>query len=65
MIEDINHAFTLDVLTRRFRSHDLRVSAANLRRDRSVPSDILDQVATDAITEQLRQLLVPLLWQQA
>ena len=57
IIEDINHAFTLDVLTRRFRSHDLRVSAANLRRDRSVPSDILDQVDTDAITEQLRQLL--------
>ncbi len=57
IIEDINHAFTLDVLTRRFRSHDLRVSAANLRRDRSAPSDILDQVDTDAITEQLRQLL--------
>ena len=57
IIEDINHAFTLDVLTRRFRSHDLRVSAANLRRDRSVPSDTLDQVDTEAITEQLRQLL--------
>ena len=57
IIEDINHAFTLDVLTRRFRSHDLRVSAANLRRDRSEPSDILDQVDTDAITEQLRLLL--------
>ena len=57
IIEDLNHAFTLDVLTRRFRSHDLRVSAANLRRDRSAPSDILDQVDTEAITEQLRQLL--------
>ena len=57
IIEDINHAFTLDVLTRRFRSHDLRVTAANLRRDRTAPSDILDQVDTDAITEQLRQLL--------
>ena len=57
IIEDINHAFTLEVLTRRFRSHDLRVSAANLRRDHNAPSDILDQVDTDAITEQLRQLL--------
>ena len=57
IIEDINHAFTLDVLTRRFRSHDLRMSAANLRRDRTAPSDILDQVDTDAITEQLRKLL--------
>ena len=57
IIEDINHAFTLDVLTRRFRSHDLHMSAANLRRDRITPSDILDQVDTDAITEQLRELL--------
>ena len=57
IIEDINHAFTLDVLTRRFRSHDLRLSAANLRRDRIAPSDILDQVDADAITEQLRELL--------
>lgn len=57
IIEDINHAFTLDVLTRRFRSHDLAVSAANLRRDRTAPSDILDRVDTETITEQLRQLL--------
>ena len=57
IIEDINHAFTLEVLTRRFRSHDLRVSAANLRRDRANPSDILDRVDTDAITEKLRELL--------
>ena len=57
IIEDMNHAFTLDVLTRRFRSHDLRISAANLRRDRHAASDILDQVNTDAITEQLRQML--------
>ena len=57
IIEDINHAFTLEVLTRRFRSHDLRVSAANLRRDRTNPSDILDRVDTDAITEKLRELL--------
>ncbi len=57
IIEDISHAFTLEVLTRRFRSHDLRISAANLRRDRTHPSDILDRVDTDAITEKLRELL--------
>lgn len=57
IIEDINHAFTLEVLTRRFRSNDLRLSAANLRRDRVLPSDILDQVDTEAITEKLRELL--------
>lgn len=57
IVEDINHAFTLDVLTRRFHSHDLRVSANNLRHDRSAPSDILDQVDTDEITDKLRALL--------
>ena len=57
IIEDINHAFTLEVLTRRFTSHDLRLSTANLRRDREAPSDILDQVNTDQITEQLRKIL--------
>lgn len=57
IVEDINHAFTLEVLTRHFHSHDLHVSAANLRRDRTRPSDILDQVDTDAITEKLRELL--------
>ena len=57
IIEDINHAFTLEVLTRHFHSHDLRTAASNLRRDRRSPSDILDQVDTEAITEQLRQML--------
>ena len=57
IVEDINHAFTLEVLTRPFRSGDLRLSAANLRRDRKYPSDILDRVDTEAITERLRKLL--------
>lgn len=57
IVEDINHAFTLEVLTRPFRSGDLRLSAANLRRDRKHPSDILDRVDTEAITERLRKLL--------
>ena len=57
IVEDINHAFTLEVLTRPFRSHDLRVSAANLRRDRKKPSNILDQVDTETITDNLRRIL--------
>ena len=56
-IEDMNHAFTLDVLTLRFRLHDLRVSDANLRRDRIALSDILDQLDIETITEKLRELL--------
>ena len=30
VVEDLNHRFTLEVLTRSFRSHDLAVSAGNL-----------------------------------
>lgn len=57
VVEDINHRFTLEVLTRDFRSHDLGISAANLRRDRKNPTDILDQVDVAAVTDRLRQML--------
>ena len=57
VVEDINHSFTLEVLTRDFKSHDLGVSASNLRRDRENPTDILDRIDLAAVTEHLRQLL--------
>lgn len=57
VVEDMNHRFTLEVLTRDFRSGDLRISAGNLRRDREHPTDILDQVDVAAVTERLRALL--------
>ena len=57
VVEDINHRFTLEVLTRNFKSHDLGISAANLRRDRKNPTDILDRVDFDEVTNNLRKLL--------
>lgn len=57
VVEDINHRFTLEVLTRDFRSNDLALSARNLRRDRDNPTDILDRIDLDAVTERLRKLL--------
>lgn len=57
VVEDINHRFTLEVLTQDFRSHDLGVSASNLRRDRQNPTDILDRIDLAAVTESLRELL--------
>ena len=57
MVEDINHRFTLEVLTRDFKSHDLGISANNLRRDRQKSTDILDRVDMDTVTENLRKLL--------
>lgn len=34
IVEDMNHRFTMEVLTRDFKSNDLRISASNLRKDR-------------------------------
>lgn len=57
VVEDINHRFTLEVLTQDFKSHDLGVSANNLRRDRSNPIDTLDHIDLSAVTDRLRDLL--------
>ena len=57
VVEDINHRFTLEVLTQDWKSHDLGISANNLRRDRENPTDILDRVDLVAVTDSLRKLL--------
>ena len=57
VVEDINHRFTIEVLTKNFRSSDLSLAAKNLLRDRNEPNDILYRVDTEQITEQLKQLL--------
>lgn len=38
IVEDINHRFTLEVLTREFKSNDLRLSARNLRKIGRTPT---------------------------
>jgi hypothetical protein len=57
IVEDINHRFTLEVLTRDFRSGDLERSRKNLRRDREHPTDVLDRIDLAEVTERLRRLL--------
>ena len=57
VVEDINHRFTLEVLTCEFESSDLRISARNLRKDRKHPTNILDQVDTKTINQKLKELL--------
>lgn len=57
VVEDINHRFTIEVLTRDFRSNDLAISARNLRHDRNNPTDILDRINLVSVTENLRRLL--------
>lgn len=57
VVEDINHRFTKEVITREFESGDLARSARNLRRDRFAPNTILDDIDTETFTEQLKSLL--------
>lgn len=57
VVEDINHRFTLEVLTQDWKSHDLGISASNLGWDRENPTDILDRIDLVAVTSSLRKLL--------
>lgn len=57
VVEDINHRFTLEVLTREFRSGDLALSAKNMLRDRSNPDDVLYRIDTAMVTQRLKEML--------
>ncbi|MDD6812547.1 MAG: AAA family ATPase [Lachnospiraceae bacterium] len=57
IVEDINHRFTIEVLTRDFNSNDLRISAKNMRKDRKKPTDILDRIDIAKVNETLKSLL--------
>ncbi|MCR5662090.1 MAG: ATP-binding protein, partial [bacterium] len=57
VVEDINHRFAKEVLTRAFSSHDLSVSARNLLRDRSNPVDLYRAIDKDSVTATLKSML--------
>lgn len=57
IVEDMNHRFTIEVLTRDFKSNDLKISASNLRKDREEPTDILDRIDILKVNETLKFLL--------
>lgn len=57
IVEDINHRFTIDVLTRDFKSHDFGSAKDILRKDRSNPTDVLDDVDEEELTRNLMKML--------
>lgn len=59
IIENMNHRFVVDVLTKDFESSDLKLSKRNLLRERNVNlrSDVLDRIDTKAVTERLTEIL--------
>ncbi len=59
IIEDMNHAFLVSVLTRDFLSHDLGLAARNLRKERDPEkrTTALDEIDTKAVTKRLMNIL--------
>ena len=57
VVEDINHRFTKEVLTRTFSSHDLSLSARNLLHDRENPVDLYQTVDKENVTALLKSML--------
>lgn len=57
VVKNINHRFTLEVLTEEWKSHDLGISKSNLRRDSKNPTDILDNIDIANVTINIRNLL--------
>ena len=57
VVEDINHRFTVNVLTKTFKSTDLSISANNLLKDKIHGTDLLSHIDRDAVEERLMQTL--------
>ena len=49
VVEDINHRFTVDVLTKTFKSSDLSISARNLLKDKNNSIDILGNIDRESV----------------
>ena len=57
VVEDINHRFTKDVLTRTFRSHDLSAAARNLLKDKKAPLDLYETIDRDFVERSVKTML--------
>lgn len=57
VVEDMNHRFTREVLTRTFVSGDLAISARNLLHDRTDPIDLMQNMDRESVTDIYRKLL--------
>ena len=57
VVEDLNHRFTKDVLTRTFQSHDLSVAARNLLKDRERPMDLNENIDRDFVERSVKTML--------
>ncbi len=57
VVEDLNHRFTKEVLTRTFKSNTLSNAARNLLRDRTNPIDIMENIDRDFVLSSIKTML--------
>lgn len=57
VVEDINHRFTKDTLTKTFISNDLSLTARNLLKDRSAPFDLTENIEHDRVVRSIKTML--------
>ena len=57
VVEDMNHRFTISVISDGFVSHDLRLSRRNLIKDKNHPTDALYTIDETAVTKRLMSVL--------
>lgn len=57
VVEDMNHRFTKETLTKTFISNDLSVTARNLLKDRSEPFDLTENIDRDFVVGSIKTML--------
>lgn len=57
VVEDMNHRFTKDTLTKTFISNDLSLTARNLLKDRSEPFDLNENIDRDFVIGSIKTML--------
>lgn len=57
VVEDINHRFTKEILIKKFKSNDLSLSKRNIRKDKEITNNILEEIDLESFTNRLKTLL--------
>ena len=57
VVEDLNHRFTKEVLTRTFKSSALASTANNLLHDRTHPMDLMEHIDKDFVLDSIKKML--------
>lgn len=57
VVEDLNHRFTKEVLTRTFKSNTLSNTAGNLLHDRTSPFDLMNNIDSGFVIDSIKKML--------